>query len=120
MTISLRAVSMAVLLVLGLGACTKAGSPVSPSLTPIAASDVRTPAQTVSLMGVLRALNVQDRSFTLVIAEGTRLIRADDQTTISDAGSRIRFVALGDGRRVGVRGVDSGRFILAQSIVVLR
>ncbi len=115
-----RALAVVVLLALGLGACSQAGNPVSPSVTPVAVAEVRSPSQTVSLIGTVRGLDVQSRSFTLVMADGTRLIRADEATTISESGSRIRFGSLGDGKRVGVRGVDSGRFVLAQSIVVLR
>ncbi len=111
----------------GSAACTGTSNPVTP--TAVQAADSQQGGALVTqdgalvrtgITGIIRDLNKRRRIFTVEGRDGSRLVRADSQTTVWDSGTRVRFGALHDGLRVGVRGTDEGRYILARSIGISR
>ena len=113
--------SLGLVAVIGLAACSDAMSPASPSSAGASTGQVGT-QQAIGLTGVVSSLNVDARSFSLTVRGGTRLVTADAETTVWNQGtnSQVRFSALRDGRVVSVRGFDQGRYVLARSITITR
>lgn len=104
----------------GLAACTGTSNPVFPTAVQVADSRQDGALVRTGIAGIIRDLNMRRRIFTVEGRDGSRLVRADSQTTVWDSGTRVRFGALHDGLRVGVRGTDEGRYILARSIGISR
>ncbi len=124
------------LMVTAVGACSGTGSsPTSPSAAPGLTStssgsgtnnvEGAGAGSAVGVSGLVRDLDMASRSFNLLLTSSTttyargdsRVVRADDSTQLTVKGSPARFAALANGMTLSVRGVDQGRFILAQSIV---
>lgn len=108
-------------LAIGLAGCSEPMSPASPSSAGMSAGQAGS-AQPVGLTGVVAALNVEARRFSLTVRGGSRTVLADADTTIwsQTANSQVRFTTLRDGQVVSIRGLDQGRYVLARSIVINR
>ena len=119
----IRAAFMLLVLVLavGLAGCSDAASPASPSSAGMSTGQVGG-SQAVGLTGVVSSLNLDARSFSLVVRGGTRLVSAGADTTVwnQTANSPVRFSALRNGHVVSIRGFDHLRYVLARSIVITR
>jgi hypothetical protein len=119
--IRLALVLSGLIFTVGLAACSDAMSPASPTSAGASTGQVGSePA--VGLTGVVSSLNVDTRTFTLTVRGGSRLVRADAETTVwnQPTNSRVRFSALKDGNVASIRGFDKGRYVLARSIVITR
>ena len=105
----------------GLAGCSGVGSPASPSSAGTSTGQTGS-APAIGLTGIVSAVNVDARSFTLTIRGGSRLVVADTDTMVwnQSANSQVRFSAMRDGMVVSIRGYDQGRYVLAQSIVITR
>jgi hypothetical protein len=112
---------LALILAVGLAGCSDAASPASPSSAGMSTGQVGS-SQAVGLTGVVSSLNLDARSFSLVVRGGTRLIVADADTTVwnQTANSPVRFSGLRNGQVVSIRGFDHLRYVLARSIVITR
>ncbi len=123
----------------GLADCTGTSNPFTPTAVQVADSVAPTAVQVAGsgqdgaladeeddggvrtgIAGIIRDLNKRRRIFTVENRDESRLVRADSQTTVWDSGTRVRFGVLHNGLRVGVRGTDEGRYILARTIGISR
>jgi hypothetical protein len=112
---------LSLVLSIGLVGCSGVPSAVSPSGSS-ASSGQLGESQAIGLTGVVSRLNVDTRTFSLVVRGGTRLVTADAETLVwnQTTDSQVRFSALRDGQVVSIRGFDRTRYVLARSIVITR
>jgi hypothetical protein len=109
----------AVLVALSGVACGGAASPASPSTNPNqSTSSLSATAQpaSIGLTGVVRGLNLQNGSFSLVTRNVTYVIRIDSDTQVWSRGTQVRLATLRDGTTVSIRGYDYSRYVLARMI----
>lgn len=106
--------------VLSFAGCGHTSSPLAPSPAVAPAGQVGD-AGPIGVMGVVTALSLEDRTFTVSWRGGSRLVRADGDTLVwsQASSSRVRLSALRTGQSVAVRGTDYGRYVLARSVVIV-
>ena len=106
---------------IALAGCSETASPGSPSSVGAPTSQVGG-SQAVGLTGLVSNLNLDGRTFSLVVRGGTRLVTTDTETVVwsQATNSQVRFSALRDGQVVSIRGIDYTRYVLARSIVISR
>jgi hypothetical protein len=103
----------------GMAACARPDAPASPGPVPSVPADQGGGESLIGVQGLIRGLDVEARSFTLVTRGGSYVVRTDGRTQIWNAGREVRFATLATGMTVGVRAVDRGRTLLARSIGIL-
>ena len=113
-------------------ACDRGTGPVSPTTdaSPASASQVAgatsgsaeqmADATFIALTGVVRSLDAEAHSFTLMTRTGVRVIRTDDRTEVRSGNQRVRLNAVREGCVVAVRARDCGSYALASTISVTR
>ena len=102
-------------------ACGGAESPASPSTSAAQASlslSGTAQATPIGLTGVIRGLNLQNGSFSLVTRAVTHLVRVDSDTQVWSRGTQVRLATLRDGTAVSIRGSDYTRYVLARTISI--
>ena len=112
-------------------ACDRGTGPVSPTTdaSPASASQVAgatagsanaADATFIALTGVVRSLDAEAHSFTLMTRTGVRVIRTDDRTEVRNGNQRVRLNAVREGAVVAVRAQDCGSYALARTISITR
>lgn len=109
------------LVVVPFAGCGRASSPLAPSAAAALAGHVAD-AGPVGVTGIVAAIDLDRRSFTVSWRGGSRVVRVDADTVVwsQASNSRVRLTALRTGQSVAVRGTDYGRYVLARSIVIGR
>lgn len=101
--------------------CGGAGSPASPSTSATQAPQSfsgAAQATPIGLTGVIRGLDLQRESFSLVTRAVTYIVRVDSDTQVWSRGTQVRLATLRDGTAVSIRGYDYGRYVLARTISI--
>ena len=109
------------LMALSCMACGGAENPASPSTSaaqaPLALS-ATAQATPIGLTGLVRGLDLQRGSFSLVTRSVTYLVRVDSDTQVWNRGTQVRPATLRDGTTVSIRGYDYVRYVLARTISI--
>jgi hypothetical protein len=102
-------------------ACGGAENPASPSTSatqsPLSLS-ATAQATPIGLTGLVRGLDLQGGSFSLVTRGVTYLVRVDSDTQVWNRGTQVRPATLRDGTTVSIRGYDYVRYVLARTISI--